>query len=92
MISSFARASKILKGEQEGTQYYFPVVSTDVRCLIVSYRTSKMVNDYVYPPLFFFPVNVLRIINVRKKYKLTFEIISCFVIEPVSSAQVFIFI
>ncbi|KAG4913673.1 hypothetical protein JHK84_054129 [Glycine max] len=30
-ISSFARASKILKGEVEGTKFYFPVVGTEAK-------------------------------------------------------------
>nr|GMC68895.1 spermatogenesis-associated protein 20 isoform X2 [Ipomoea batatas] len=32
-ISSFARASKILKGEPERTNFYFPVVGTQVRAI-----------------------------------------------------------
>lgn len=34
MISSFARASKILNGEAESTMFNFPVVGCDVRSLL----------------------------------------------------------
>lgn len=30
-ISSFARASKVLKGETDGTKFHFPIVGCDVR-------------------------------------------------------------
>jgi len=46
-ISSFARASKILKGEAEGTKFYFPVVGTEVSFP----RTNialMMMNGYQY--------------------------------------------
>lgn len=35
VISSFARASKILKAEHDGARFYFPVVGTDVRFFLV---------------------------------------------------------
>lgn len=36
-ISSFARASKILKGEPDGLKHYFPVAGCDVRILSITY-------------------------------------------------------
>ncbi|XP_075509390.1 uncharacterized protein LOC142545861 [Primulina tabacum] len=48
-ISSFARASKILTGEQEGTQYYFPVVGTDAKeYLEVAEKAASFIRNHLY--------------------------------------------
>ncbi|KZV21541.1 spermatogenesis-associated protein 20-like [Dorcoceras hygrometricum] len=49
VISSFARASKILKGEQEGTRHYFPVVGTDPNeYLEVAEEAASFVRNRLY--------------------------------------------
>ncbi|KAL0389599.1 UNVERIFIED_CONTAM: Spermatogenesis-associated protein 20 [Sesamum calycinum] len=48
-ISSFARASKILKGEPEGTDFYFPVVGTDPReYMEVAERAAAFIRKHLY--------------------------------------------
>ncbi|KAL2238950.1 UNVERIFIED_CONTAM: Spermatogenesis-associated protein 20 [Sesamum indicum] len=48
-ISSFARASKILKGEPEGTDFYFPVVGTDPKeYMEVAERAAAFIKKHLY--------------------------------------------
>ncbi|KAK4418176.1 Spermatogenesis-associated protein 20 [Sesamum alatum] len=48
-ISSFARASKILKGEPEGTDFYFPVVGTDPKeYMEVAERAAAFIRQHLY--------------------------------------------
>ncbi|KAG8389442.1 hypothetical protein BUALT_Bualt02G0229900 [Buddleja alternifolia] len=48
-ISSFARASKILKGEPEGTKPYFPVVGTDPKeYLEVAKKAAAFIREHLY--------------------------------------------
>jgi hypothetical protein len=48
-ISSFARASKILKGEAEGVKFNFPVVGTEV-----SFSLDKCSGVVIEPLIFYF--------------------------------------
>ncbi|KAI3449529.1 hypothetical protein Pfo_006194 [Paulownia fortunei] len=48
-ISSFARASKILKGEPEGTEFYFPVVGTHPKeYMEVAEKAAAFIRKYLY--------------------------------------------
>ncbi|KAG2697342.1 hypothetical protein I3760_07G101400 [Carya illinoinensis] len=48
-ISSFARASKILKGEEEGTKFYFPVVGCDLQeYMDVAEKAASFIRRQLY--------------------------------------------
>ncbi|XP_012082694.1 spermatogenesis-associated protein 20 isoform X2 [Jatropha curcas] len=48
-ISSFARASKVLKGENESTKYHFPVVGSDPReYLEVAEKAATFIRKHLY--------------------------------------------
>ncbi|KAL8548568.1 hypothetical protein ACS0TY_007748 [Phlomoides rotata] len=48
-ISSFAKASKILKGEPEGTEFYFPVVGTDPKeYMEVAGKAAGFIRNHLY--------------------------------------------
>ncbi|KAL2345388.1 hypothetical protein Fmac_006673 [Flemingia macrophylla] len=48
-ISAFARASKILKGEPEGTKFYFPVVGTDPKeYMRIAERAAFFIRNQLY--------------------------------------------
>ncbi|KAI5680403.1 hypothetical protein M9H77_01630 [Catharanthus roseus] len=51
VISSFARASKILKAEHDGARFYFPVVGTDPKqYLEVAEKAASFIRKNLYNP------------------------------------------
>ncbi|KAL3849786.1 hypothetical protein ACJIZ3_011668 [Penstemon smallii] len=49
VISSFAKASKVLKSEQEGTRFYFPIVGTDPKeYMEVAEKAATFIRKHLY--------------------------------------------
>lgn len=61
VISSFARASKILKAEPESTKYGFPVVNSQVMKATPRLLMSSLTIDFSYPELSLQPEDYLEV-------------------------------